>query len=122
MNNTRSLIYLLASGLGVVSLVGGCATNSGVLPVGPDTYKISTGADNFRGGLSGAKRSAHSQASDFCATMGKEILVLRSTSSNNQIGKPVADYDLTFRCLASSDPELTRPEVVTEPDIVIESR
>ena len=118
MNLSRLFLcgFLSAAGL------GGCATNSGVFPVGPDTWTISTGADNFRGGLAGATRSAHQQASQYCASLGKEILVLRANDSKNYIGKPVATYDLTFRCLSSNDAELQRPTVTTEPDIIIENR
>lgn len=98
----------------------GCATNSGVMSVGPDTYLITTEADMFRGGGSGARQVALSEAQKHCTTLGKELIVTNMKSSPFVGGGQ--SFDLTFRCLVKGDPDLSRPTYEKTPDMVIEDR
>ena len=98
-----------------------CAQSSGVLKMGPDTYSVSAAAAPARGGYSEARKLALADANQFCAQMGKEILVTNvGTATTNVYGAGSAD--ITFRCLSKGDPELQRPEYRKAPDTVIEDR
>ena len=99
--------------------ISGCATNSGVMALGPDTYQISTGADNFRGGESGAKRMALQNAQSYCAKLGKALLVKNMSTG---FSGNLRQVDVTFMCMNKNDPEYTRPTYENTPDIVIEEK
>lgn len=66
--------------LATLSVVAGCATSSGVLPMGPDTYSVS--ADSGFEGYSAAKRLALVEAQDYCSSLGRELLVINTQSSH----------------------------------------
>jgi hypothetical protein len=108
----------LALVVGVAALSMGCGLrtySSGVMQLGPDTFTVS--ADDLN--ASTAKQAALTQAQQRCANLNKEILVTNTRAvrdPNRNI------YDVTFRCLAKGDPELTRPTYTKEPDIVVEDK
>lgn len=56
-------------------LLTACTQSSGVLKMGPDTYSASAAAAPAAGGYSEARRMALTEANQYCAQMGKEILV-----------------------------------------------
>jgi hypothetical protein len=90
----------------VCALFGACA-HSGVVKVGPDTYMIANSEWGFTsGGYQKAK--AIDEGSKYCASIGREILVLNSTQNDVSFGKTPA-AEVRFRCLLTGDPELTRP-------------
>lgn len=98
-----------------------CAQSSGVLKMGPDTYSVSIHAAPARGGEPGAKKLAITEANNYCISLGKEILVTNiSTYPSSHF--PGGTADVTFLCLAKSDPELQRPVYKKAPDILIENR
>ena len=102
-------------------LLVSCSQSSGVLRMGPDTYTVSAAAAPARGSSSGARKIALTEANQYCAQMGKEILVTNvGTASTNIYGAGSAE--VTFRCFAKGDPELQRLEYLRAPDIVIEDR
>ena len=98
-----------------------CAMSTGVMKMGPDTYTVSVAAAPARGGAVGAKQVALTEAGQYCAAMGKEILVT-NTSSQRTTNLGAGNFDLTFRCLAKGDPDLQRPDYATPPTTVIEDR
>jgi hypothetical protein len=100
---------------GMILILSGCCTpiNSGVLPMGPDTFSVS--ADSFN--ASNAKKSALGQAEKHCSRLGKEILVIKTAVAKAD-GNFI--YDVTFRCLSKDDPELKRPTYKQSPDVLIE--
>ncbi len=102
-------------------LLTACAQSSGVLKMGPDTYSVSAAAAPARGGYSEARKLALVEANQYCAQVGKEILVTNiGTATTNVYGAGSAD--ITFRCLSKGDPELQRPDYKKAPDTVIEDR
>lgn len=110
----------LTSGLVLtVAMISGCATNSGVMSLGPDTYTITTGADMFRGGGTGAKQAALSESQQYCTKLSKEILVTNMRESRIAGGKSM---EVIFRCLPKGDSGLIRPTYEKSPDTVIEDR
>jgi hypothetical protein len=62
------------------TLLTGCATSSGVLKMGPDTYTVSVGASPARGGVIGAKKMAYEEASKECMKTNKEMLIKNEES------------------------------------------
>ena len=96
----------------------GCsaATVTPPLPVGPDTYTVS--ARMPHGGTATAREAALSAANQQCVRLSKQLLVLKSSTNvdfneNKDVvvaeNKDVVIVDVTFRCLATGDPELSRP-------------
>lgn len=104
-----------------VGILTGCAQSSGVLKMGPDTYSVSVHAAPARGGESGARQLALSDANQYCAKDGKEILVT-NISSGASSHLPGGTVDITFQCLAKGDRDLRRPTYQQAPSAVIEDR
>lgn len=112
-------IFLSAAVIGLI--LCGCSQSSGVLKMGPDTYTVSVHAAPIRGGESGARKIALTEASNKCVAEGGEILVtnIESKPSSHLAGGTV---NLTFRCLSANDPDLKRPEYKPAPNVVIEDK
>jgi len=111
------LLILLAA------VLSACAQSSGILKMGPDTYSITAYASIVRGAESGAKRTAIKDATEYCTSQGKEILVTNISCGGNP--RPFhngAECDITFQCLDKNDPELKRPHYRYAPSAVIEDR
>jgi hypothetical protein len=93
----------------VAFILGGC-TSSGVIPIGQDTYSISTTSE-----LSPAyaKKNAMNEALKYCQSLGKEIMPMQMKEGTHRdtFGDNLATFDYTFRCLAAGDPQLGRPEL-----------
>lgn len=74
----------------------GCAWQSEALKVGPDTYQVSANASPARGGPTGAKEMALSNANKHCASLGKSIEVV---DEQDQYAFPAnGSVTVTFRC------------------------
>lgn len=102
-------------------LVTACITprprSSGVMPFGPDTYKINVSGWT----ILDAVKQGNEEANNFCNERNKKFMPINSSSiphSSQQWG----NYDLTFRCLKEGDPELHRPDWKNSPDIIIENK
>lgn len=111
----------LAAFAAIFSLAG-CAQNSGVLKMGPDTYSITAGASHARGGMAAAKRMAYSDAAAECQQQGKEFVVISERAAPESWTSGMNNVALDFRCLRPGDPDLHRPTLRKEPDTVIEVR
>lgn len=98
-----------------------CAQSSGVLKMGPDTYSVSVHAAPARGGESGARKLAITEANAKCAEEAKEILVT-NISSGRSSHFPGGTVEITFQCLAKNDPDLQRPTYRSAPTATIEDR
>jgi hypothetical protein len=95
----------------VLSLTA-CASSTGVMKMGRDTYTITTGASPVRGGMGGARESAFAEATEYCAKMNKEILVTNENGTGtNTNGFAGGSSRLTFRCLDANDPEMSQRPV-----------
>jgi hypothetical protein len=73
--------------------VSGCASSTGILPAGSDTYTISERFAPIRGGGDEAERDALTKANDYCAQQGRK-LVFRGRSYPPSIGG--VSYGFTF--------------------------
>jgi len=105
----------------IMILLTACAQSSGVLKMGPDTYSLSVHAAPARGGESGARNIALTEANAKCASEDKEIIVT-NISSGRSTHLPGGTVEVTFRCLSKGDPDLQRPIYRTAPTTVIEDR
>ena len=95
---------LLIAALIFSILLFGCATTTGVIPAGPDTYTITT--DSSIGGVVAVKIRAIQDAKAYCASSGKKMKTVRPpslSSRKNFFGSKIPTYNITFRCLATDD-------------------
>ena len=96
------LIAVLISSI----LLFGCATSTGVIPAGPDTYTITTDSRVGVRVVAAIKQRAIQDAKAYCASSGKKMRTVRPprlSSRKNFVGNEIPTYNLTFRCLATGD-------------------
>jgi len=110
----RTIILIVAT-----AILAACA-HSGVVSIGPDTYMIANSEWGFTsGGVQKAK--VMKEASDYCESIGKQMLPI-STSQNDVAWGKTPAAEVQFRCLPHGDPELRRPTLEPIPTTVIENR
>jgi hypothetical protein len=105
---------------GLAAMLAGCVTDaaSTVLPIGPDTYRVSGSAYTSFGGYAAGEAEALKTANHYCQSQGRQMLML-SHEGTATIGSGTA-Y-INFRCLAEGDRDLKRPTYRPTPNIVIET-
>jgi hypothetical protein len=106
-----------------VFLLMGCASNSGVIPIGPDTFMVSRQAASGFSGSGTLKAEAFKEAIVYCVAQHKKMQVVNTTEAQPPyvLGNfPKAEVQ--FMCLDATDSELVRPKLRKEPDTVIEIR
>jgi len=99
----------------------GCATSSGVTPLGEDTFSISRNGAGFWSSTAQVKAEALKDAESYCVSKGRKLQVVR-TDQHEMSGRP-GDFpgaEVQFMCLNSNDPELNRPKLRKEANAVIE--
>lgn len=112
------LTFLLAA-----VVITGCAINSGVVPIGQDTYMVSRQAATGFSGAGTLKAEAFREANEFCLSQKKRLQVVSTTEA--QPPYILANFpkaEVQFMCLDANDPELHRPKLIKEADSVIEIR
>jgi hypothetical protein len=103
--------------------LGGCASSTGVLPAGPDTYTVTEASAPVRGGSIEAQRVASNEANAYCEQRGRVFVpTTMNTAGNlyNQYGP--TGYSITFRCLRPDDPAVASYRLERAPDTIIEQR
>jgi hypothetical protein len=98
----------------------GCAANSGVVPIGKDTYMISRQAATGFSGSGTLKAEAFQEANQFCFALAKDVQVV----STHEAAPPYIlgnfpKAEVQFMCLHRNDPALSRPVLRPEPSAVI---
>lgn len=107
----------------VVVVMGGCAINSGVVPMGQDTFMVSRQAATGFSGSGKLKAKALQEANEFCKNQGKCLQVIHiNEASPPYILTNFPKAEVHFMCLDADDPELKRPRLKKEADTVIEIR
>jgi hypothetical protein len=81
----------------VAALVAGCASSSGVIAAGPDTYKVGATAYTSMGGAGTAKADAYRRAEAECAKQGRRAEVVDEAT---KVNIAAGNVDVTFRCVA----------------------
>lgn len=114
----KMIIYCL-----IVLFLAGCASNSGVAPIGKDTYMVSRQAATGFSGSGDLKAQALREANEYCLNQKKVLQVIHTEEAKPPfIFGNFPKAEIQFMCLDSNDPELARPKLRKEPDNVIEIR
>ena len=115
MNKILIAVLLLA--------VCACASHTGVVPRGKDTYMIAKQQATGFPGLGNMKAEIIAEGTRYCASLGKKIQIV--STQETQPPYVLGNYpraEIQFMCLADDDPELQRPKLQKTPDTVIEIR
>ena len=97
--------------LAVLSLVG-CASNSGVIPIGKDTYMVSRQAATGFSGSGTLKAEAYKEAGSYCVTQNKTLQVVRTDETQPPfILGNFPKAEVQFMCLDANDAEVSRPKL-----------
>jgi len=112
------------TGIAVLTLaVSACASHTGVVPMGRDTFMIAKQQATGFPGLGNMKAEIIAEASQHCAALGKELQIV--STQETQPPYVLGNYprsEIQFMCLAADDQELQRPKLQKAPDSVIEVR
>lgn len=92
-------------------VVGACASSTGVLPAGPDTYTITEKVSTWRGGGAEAKRAALTKANDFCAEKGRVFVPSLMREADYSLHHGNLGYMVTFQCLPPNTANVARNRV-----------
>jgi hypothetical protein len=105
---------------GAIFMVG-CASNSGVVPIGQDTFMVSRQAATGFSGSGTLKAEAFQEANQFCEKMGKSLQVISTYEASPPfILANFPKAEIQFMCLEAKDAELNRPKLKKDADTVIE--
>lgn len=85
----------------IAILVASCASSSGALMIGQDTYALSASASPGRGGLPAAKQIAYSEANAECSRHQKSIELIDEKSTLPSFFNGMYIVDIRFKCVAN---------------------
>jgi hypothetical protein len=89
---------------------GGCASNSGIAPLGPDTFVVSRQAATGFSGSGNLKGEALTEAGQYCASQNKSLLVTNTKeAAPPYVMGNFPKAEVEFMCLNPNDPRLTPP-------------
>ena len=107
--------------IAAVVLMAGCASNSGVVPIGKDTFMVSRQAATGFSGSGTLKAEAFQEATRFCEKRGKGLQVVSTyEASPPYVLANFPKAEIQFMCLDANDSELSRPKLKKTPDSVVE--
>lgn len=98
----------------------GCASHTGVVPIGKDTYMVAKQQATGFPGLGNMKAEIISEGNSYCETQNKKFQIVSTTES--QPPYILGNYpraEITFMCIYADDPELQRPKLQRGADMVI---
>ena len=116
----------MKNAIGVIGLalaLTSCASHTGVVSMGKDTYMIAKQQATGFPGLGNMKAEIIGEASRHCAGIDKELMIV--STQETQPPYILGNYprsELQFMCLTKGDPELQRPRLAKTPDTVVEIR
>ena len=103
------------------SLLAGCASNTGIVPMGRDTYMIAKQQGTGFPGLGSMKAEIITEAVQFCEKQGKEFQL--TATKETQPPYILGNYprsEIEFMCLKDGDKELQRPRLQPVPNTIIQ--
>ena len=103
MNNNQTSQVELA--LVTLMTLAGCAAQ--VVPVGPDTYAVSSSGAGFSN--AGQRAKVYHTANEFCAKRGLVMVPVSLDAKRGALFTRPPSADLVFRALKPGDPEIKRP-------------
>lgn len=107
-------------GIAVASLIGCATVQSGVVPIGKDTYQLSMTGVGFAT-QANTNMKALKAANAYCDKMGKHLVFQHSSESGVYGFSPRQD-NLVFLCLDANDPGYARTNVQRDPSVVVQQR
>lgn len=110
----------LASVCIVLLAVTACASHTGIVQMGRDTYMVAKQQATGFPGLGNMKAELIAEASGYCAEKGLELQIV--STHETQPPYVLGNYprsEIQFMCLAANDRELQRPKLQKAPDTVI---
>lgn len=107
----------------LVILLAGCASNSGVVPIGQDTFMVSRQAATGFSGSGTLKAEAFKEANQYCQNQKKTLQVVNTSEAKPPyIFGNFPKAEVQFMCLDPNDAEVARPKLKMDADAVIEIR
>ena len=100
-----------------------CASHTGVVPMGKDTYMIAKQQATGFPGLGNMKAEIIAEGVQYCADLGKEFQLI--STQETQPPYVLGNYpraEIQFMCIDADDPEHQHPKLKKTPDTVIELR
>jgi hypothetical protein len=111
----KVMVMLLA-----FALLSGCASNTGIVKIGKDTYMVSRQAATGFSGSGDLKAKCIEEARQFCEKQGKELQVISTwEASPPYILANFPKAEIQFMCLDINDPRFKPPQLEKSPDMVI---
>ncbi len=107
----------------IVLALAGCASHTGIVQMGRDTYMIAKQQATGFPGLGNMKAEIIGEASQYCSGLGKELQIV--STQETQPPYILGNYprsEIQFMCLVAGGRELQRPKLQKAPDTVIEVR
>jgi hypothetical protein len=104
----------------LLSLIG-CASHTGVVSMGKDTYLIAKQQATGFPGLGNMKAEIIAEGSAYCRSKSKEFQIVNTVET--QPPYILGNYprsEITFMCVSENDPEHQRPKLQKTPDAVIQ--
>lgn len=102
-------------------VLAGCASNSGIQPIGKDTFMVSRQAATGFSGSGTLKAEAFQEANRYCENLGKYLQVVNThEAAPPYILGNFPKAEIQFMCLDSKDSELNRPKLKKEANSIIE--
>ena len=101
-------------------LISACASSSGVIPIGPDTFMISEQGWISTQSTGDLKATAFKKAGSYCVKQNKTVMPVSTKTVPGIIGRSYPEVEIQFMCLTDKDIELQRPKLKPIPDVLIE--
>jgi uncharacterized lipoprotein YajG len=90
-------------------VLAGCATKSGVVSAGPDTYLVTRQAKTNFANLDNLKADALQEATEYCLSQNKNIRVVKTSVSPPNIFGNLPGAAVQFMCLEKTDTDSPSP-------------
>ena len=82
-----------------IFLIGGCAYNSGVIPLDKDEFMIANQGSNSFTSLPKLREEARQQGIEYCESLDKQISIVRFDDAEGPfVGTSFPRTDFIFRC------------------------
>ena len=101
----KKLVLLIVALL----VLAGCATKSGVVSSGPDTYLVSRQAKTNFANLDNLKAEALQDANEYCLSQNKNIRVVNTSVSQPDVFGNLPKAAVQFMCLEKTDTDSPSP-------------
>jgi len=111
-----SFIFILVAAASIT----GCASHTGIVPMGKDTFMIAKQQATGFPGLGNMKAEIITEGSEYCRQLNKEFqIVSTQESAPPYILGNYPRSEIFFMCITASDFEFQRPKLQKTPEAVI---